>query len=264
MEHQDHPPANPESPENPAASPNTETTSSLTYETTGENRLNTILFKKVEELEKKVYDLENKKILDETQLPPEVLANSGLLSPPPKKLKRGRGYRPLLQSEIEEAQKHSPFASQQAKFLGVHVSTFKKYALLYGCYKPSKPTQTGESNPFDPERGKYPLSRILRGEFRDDKGVSDWMVKDKLIRSGVFPPKCNICGYDKRRIVDNKIALLLDHKDGDRRNFAPGNLQLLCLNCTFECGRGYIRRGKHTFDADWMQGAEEVFPKSRW
>ena len=251
--------------EEPLLNPS-ETTASLTFETRGEERLVTVLYKKVEEIAKELHELKTQKILEETQLPPEILANSGLLPSPPKKLKCGRGYRPLLQGEIEDAQKKSPFVTEQAKYLGCSTSTFKKYALLYGIYKPSLPTQTGGHHQFDPERGKFPLARILAGEFRNTKAVSVWMVKDKLLRSGKLPPKCNICGYDKRRIVDNKIALLIDFKDGDKRNFAFENLQLLCLNCTFECGRGYIRRGNHMFDPDWMQGARSnlLDPKARW
>lgn len=245
---------------------NTEVTSSrLTYDVKGDERLMTILYKKVEEMEKKICDLETKKIVDETQLPLDMLQNNGLLPQKPQKLKRGRGYRPILQSEIEEAKKHSPFARQQAKWLGIHFHTYKKYARMYGIYDP-KPNEKGKRNMYDPERGRFPLSKILAGEFKDHKSVSDWMVKDKLIRSGTFAPRCNICGYDKRRIIDNKIALLLDHKDGDSRNYNVDNLQLLCLNCTFECGRGYIRRGNHMFDPDWLQGArnDEVDPKARW
>jgi len=226
----------------------------------------TILFKKVETMEKELHELKTQKVIDELQLPPEVLANSGLLPSKPRKLNRGRGARPLLQSEIEEVQPKSPFASQQARLLGVSQSTYKKYCKMYGIWKPAYPNQKGKQNLVDPEKGKFPLSKILAGEFHDDKRVSAWVVKDKLIRSGTFPPRCNICGYDKRRIVDNKIALLLDCKNGDKRDFSLDNLQLLCLNCTFECGRGYIRRGNHMFDADWLQGAntDEIDSKARY
>lgn len=236
--------------------------SSLNYSTTGDERHLAILYRTVEELQQKVHDLEHKKVIEETQLPPEILAQNGLLPQKPMKLKRGKGYRPLLKSEIEEAKKHSVFAAGQARWLGVHENTYKKYAKMYGIYDP-KPNEKGKRNIFDPNRGKYPLNDILEGKFPN---VSDWVAKDKLIRSGVFPPRCNICGYDKRRIVDHKIALLLDHKDGDRHNFKLENLQLLCLNCTFECGRGYIRRGNHMFDPDWIQGAEtdEIDKQNRW
>jgi len=236
--------------------------SSLDYNTKGEARHFAIIYRDIEELKKKVNDIEHKKILDETQLPPEVLEQNGLLPHRPTKLKRGRGYRPLLKSEIEEAKTHSPFAAAQARWLGVHHNTYKKYAKLYGIYEP-KPNEKGKRNMFDPDRGKYPLKEILEGKYPD---VSDWTVKDKLIRSGTLPPKCNICGYDKRRIVDQKICLLLDHKDGNKKNFKLENLQLLCLNCTFECGRGYIRRGNHMFDPDWIQGAQidEIDKRNRW
>jgi hypothetical protein len=239
-----------------------EVPASLDYETKGDERHIAILYKTVEELQQKVHDLEYKKVIDETQVPQEILEQNGLLPHKPTKLKRGRGYRPLLKSEIEEAKKHSPFAAAQARWLGVHPNTYKKYSLLYGIYEP-KPNEKGKRNMFDPSRGKYPLTEILEGKH---PGVSDWIVKDKLIRSGTFPAKCNICGYDKRRIVDHKICLLVDHKDGDRTNFKLENLQLLCLNCTFECGRGYIRRGNHMFDPDWIQGAQldEIDKRNRW
>lgn len=246
--------------------PYPQTTSSLDYNTTGDERIVSVLYKEIERLKHKVHDLETKKILDETQLPPELLEQNGLLPHKPIRLKRGRGYRPLLRSEIEEAKKHTPFAAAQARWLGVHLVTFKKYAKQYGIYEP-KPNEKGKRNLFDPNRGKYyPLNKILAGDFYDNPKVTDWMVKDKLIRSGMVPIKCAICGYDKRRITDNKCCLLLDHKDGDSKNFKLENLQLLCLNCTFECGRGYIRRGKHLFDPDWIQGAdiEDVDPKARW
>ena len=120
----------------------------LTYNTTGDARLMAILYKKMEAVEQKVYDLETKKIIDETQLPPEILESSGLLPAKPKKLKRGRGYRPILQSEIEEAKKHSVFAAGQARWLNVAKTTYKKYAKLYGIYEP-KPNERGRRNLFD-------------------------------------------------------------------------------------------------------------------
>lgn len=234
----------------------------LDYSTQGDERHFAVLYKTVEELKQQVNDLQNKKIIDETQLPIEVLENNGYLTHQPTKLKRGRGFRPLLKSEIEEAKTHSPFAAAQARWLGVHPKTYRKYATLYGIYEP-KPNEKGKRNMFDPQRGKFPLTEILEGKHPT---VSDWMVKDKLIRSGIVPPQCNICGYDKRRITDKKICLLIDHKDGDKTNFKLENLQLLCLNCTFECGRGYIRRGNHMFDPDWIQGAQtdEIDKRNRW
>lgn len=234
----------------------------LEYEITGSERTLNVLLKEVHELKNKVFELQTKKIIDETQLPVELLSQNGLLPVKPLKLKRGKGYRPLLKSEIEDVQKQTPFVAAQARLLNVSYSTIRKYSELYGIFNP-KPNEKGKRNLFDANRGKYHLKDILDGKYPD---ISDWTVKDKLVRSGTFPACCNICGYDKRRITDKKICLLVDHKDGNRKNFSLENLQLLCLNCTFECGRGYIRRGKHTVDADWIQGAEwdNIDKISRW
>lgn len=235
------------------------------YDIKGDERVISILVSKVQQMEKKINELETKKILDETQLPLELLEQNNLLPYPIKNFKTGKGYRPLLKSEIEDAKKHSIFAMAQARFLGVSFSTLRKYAKLYGIYT-AHPNEKGKRNLFGPNKGRFPLNDILAGKFNDNPSVTDWMVKDKLIRSGIIPAKCNICGYDKRRIVDNKIYLLLDHKDGNLRNFKLDNLQLLCGNCTFECGRGYIRSGKHMFDIDWLQGArkQDLDEDSRW
>lgn len=237
----------------PNQSPNTSSLSEapvlpkLTYDVKGDTRLITILYKTVEGLKDKVHDLETKKIIDETQLPPELLRQNGLLPVKGRLLKRGRGSRPLLQSEIEEAKQHSVFAVGQARWLGVNFKTYKRWSQIYGIYK-SNQSAKGKKWVRDPERGKYPLSRILSGEFNDNPRVTDWMVKCKLINGNVFPYQCNICGYDKKRIVDGRVGVLLDHKDGNLRNFCKDNLQFLCFNCMWECGKGYIHNGKHFFD----------------
>ena len=233
-----------------------EVTSSLSYGTTGDARIVSVLYKEMEELKKKVNDLQVKKIIDETQFSPELLQESGLLPPRLKKLKRGTGYRPLLKSEIEEAKTHSDFAAGQARWLGVAFSTFKKYAQLYGIYTPQPTCKGMKYKKTDPTRGKYPLVKILEGEFNNNPSVTNASVRKKLITSNTLPTVCNICGYNKVRF-DGKIALLLDHMDGNQKNFKRDNLQLLCYNCTFECGRGYIRRGNHMFDPDWLEGCQK-------
>jgi hypothetical protein len=211
------------------------------------------LYKKVEDLDKEVHELKTKKILDETQLPPEILEQNGMLPPSPNKLRRGRGARPLLRSEIEDAIKHSPFCSDQARYLGVSRLTYRKYALPLGLYKP-QPHHKGCKKPWGPEKGKYPLSKILAGEFNGNPLVSDETVKPKLLKSG-WPEECAICGYKTKHISNGKVPLILDHMDGDRQNFKRENLRLLCWNDTIECGRGYLRRGIRYFDANW--GADE-------
>lgn len=237
----------------PNVSPNTsslppEVTANL-HTATGNDRMLTVLYKKIEDLAKEVHELKTQKIIDETQMPPELLAETGMLPPNPTKLRRGRAWRPLLRSEIEEAVKVSPFCSDQAKHLGVCTRTLRKYALQYDLWHP-QPHHKGCRKPWGAEKGKYPLSKILRGEFNGTPLVSDWMVKRKVLKAGATEA-CAICGYNKKHLVTGRVPLLLDHMDGDKYNFKAENIRLLCWNCTVECGRGYLRRGFRFFDPDW-------------
>jgi hypothetical protein len=163
---------------------------------------------------------------------------------------RGRGFRPLLRSEIEAAIKVSPFCSDQAKYLGVAVSTYRKYAKPLGLWTPQPHHKGCKKTPWGAEKGKYPLSRILKGEFNGNKLVSDWMVKKKVLKAGATEA-CTICGYNKKHLINGRVPLLLDHMNGDRYDFKAENIRLLCWNCTVECGRGYLRRGIRFFDPDW-------------
>ena len=234
----------------------------LTYETTGIERLLSIALRRIEELANEVKDIKTKKILEETQLDRSVLDENGLLPPPIRKTKRGRGYRPILQSEIEEAQSHADNAAGAARWLGISYPLFRKYAKRYGIHKINRAAARKPCY-HSPEKGKYPLSEILDNKHPK---IGDYAAKDKLIRFGTLEPKCNLCGFQERRIVDNKMPLLLDHKDGNKENFKLENLQLLCLNCTFTCGRGWIRSGKKTYDPDWLQVSTNTYIEkdARW
>jgi len=219
--------------------------------------------KRLEQLEKEVISLKNKAVINESGLSVEVLKENGLLIPEPaRRIRGGRGARPLLREEIDEANLKSTNAHMAARVLGVNFTTYRKYAKIYGNYKADIHGKR-KPNYLDPNIGKYPLSEILQNKFPD---INDFKVRDKLIRAKFMEPKCNICGYCERRLTDEKIPLLLDHKDGNRKNFLIDNLQILCYNCTFICGRGFIRGGNNTFDSDWIEGSpkQEISKKSRW
>lgn len=68
-----------------------------------------------------------------------------------------------------------------------------------------------------------------------------------------------MCNYHERRIVDGKIPLLLNFEDGNPKNHKLENIKLLCYNCTFVAGKGFIKRGNKQFDPDVMQGSKDLF-----
>lgn len=177
----------------------------------------------------------------------------------PKRKEKNGIARVLLESEIKEAREKSRSARECAKRLGVSYTTYKKYARMYGVHIVCDPKvrKTKDLNStIDPHKGKYPLSRILAGKHPN---FPVHRLKDKLIRSGTKKAECEQCGYGERRITDGKIPLLLNFEDGDKTNHKIENLKILCYNCTFCSGRGYIRRGTIHFsmDPDVIQGAKK-------
>ena len=178
----------------------------------------------------------------------------------PKRPNLGRYSKPITQSEIQEAIDRAPSAKMAAKLLGVCYLTFKTHARKYGIHVTKGwPIVKGTKAPrslSNPHVGKYPINDILDGKHPD---FPIHRLKDKLIRSGIKSSECEMCGYKERRIVDGKIPLLLNFEDGDISNRTLENLKIYCFNCTFNCGRGYIKRGTIHFnmDPDVIQGAKK-------
>ena len=103
------------------------------HKATGNERLMGVLYRKIEDLAQEVHELKTQKILDETKMPPELLEQAGMLPPDPTKLDRGRGFRPLLRSEIEEAIKASHLEGQIG-CVSLHQQGFRN---LIGCHRPA-------------------------------------------------------------------------------------------------------------------------------
>lgn len=175
-----------------------------------------------------------------------------------RKQKRSGNPIVLTESEVLEAQEKTSSAIKAAKRLGVSYPTYKKYAKKYNIHKtPGWPIKKGEvrrKGPINPYKGKFPLNEILENKHPN---FPAHRLKDKLIRADLKKCECENCGYNERRITDGKIPLLINFDDGNENNFILSNLKLLCYNCTFTCGKGYISRGKRTFDPDMLQGSKK-------
>lgn len=172
-----------------------------------------------------------------------------------RKVKR----RPLTASEVIEALEKSPSAIYAAKRLGVSYQTFKKYSKMYGVHKtpgwPITKKTVLARGPINPNKGKYPIQDVLDGKYPD---FPIHRLKDKLIRSGIKKCECEQCGYHERRLTDGKMPLLLNFEDGNKKNHKLENVRLLCYNCTFTSGKGYISRGPKIFDPDILQDGKKI------
>jgi len=238
----------------------------------------------LDELKKKVSEIEQKSSMDALNISSdslmeeieeedtqkkqyEMMQRNGVEIPHLKKkyekkkstTKRGHGARILLQSEIEAAQLSSASAFEAARKIGVAYTTYKKYAKLYGIHKRLAPYIGKKKNqgPINPYKGKYPINEIFESKWPN---YPIHRLKDKLIRAGIKEPKCEQCGFSERRIVDGKMPLLLNFEDGNSKNHSKENLTILCYNCTFTSGKGYIRKGKVAFDPDIMQDSKKELP----
>ena len=176
--------------------------------------------------------------------------------------KRGKLAKPLTREEILDIQKVSVSANEAARKLGVSYPTYKKWAKIYGVhnlinYPPPKGVRPSGCL-INPNKGKYPIDEILQSKWPD---FPIHRLKDKLIRSGKKESECEQCGFKERRVLtDGKIPLLLNFKDGNSKNHSLDNLMILCYNCTFVSGRGYIKKGAKQFDPDILQDAKDILP----
>ena len=125
-----------------------------------------------------------------------------------------------------------------AKFLGVTLKTFKKYASQYfepdgqNLYEKHKnPTGLGVKWSVTYSKGeKYTVQDILDGKaprYPLNK------LKPKLFQQCLKAEECEECGFNERRVSDYSTPLLLHQKDMNKTNFELDNLQVLCYNCYF-------------------------------
>lgn len=139
--------------------------------------------------------------------------------------------RPLLKYEIEEAQANSLSANQAAKYLGVNIVTYKKYAQLYGIYENLLNKKGvgidkgyGHSNTqsiklkdvFANKHPDYPLQRLR------------W----RMVNRGLIEDRCMMCGFGEERITDQKKPILMTFKE-TQGDYTLTNLIMLCYNCCF-------------------------------
>lgn len=96
------------------------------------------LVRRVQELEQKVHRLETDAIVKAVELPPDILAESGLLPDPPTTTRRGNGHRPLLESEIREARAKCKTEAATARRLGVSFKTLKRYSKAFRIWQPTR------------------------------------------------------------------------------------------------------------------------------
>lgn len=172
----------------------------------------------------------------------------------------------LSKYQIEHAMKHTRSNRAAARFLKVSLEHYRKFAKIYRddltgdtLYETHK-NQAGKNIPkFLSNKGKEPaLMDVLEGRvpvehFNPDK------IKQRIIFEGLIQESCKRCGYNERRIVDQKIPLILHHLNRDKKDYNLSNIEFLCYNCSFLYGNSPIseKQVKQMEDYVDIKSAEE-------
>lgn len=151
----------------------------------------------------------------------------------------GRPSKILSKDDLLRAMKMTRSNRAAARYLHVSYNHYKKYAKVYKneddiTLLEAHKNQAGKGIPkFLSGKGKEPpIMDLIEGrvpvEHFDPK-----KIKQRIIFEALIEEKCAKCGFSERRVLDQKVPLVLNHKDGNKKNFQLDNLEFLCYNHAF-------------------------------
>jgi hypothetical protein len=130
--------------------------------------------------------------------------------------KSGIKPKDIPQQEFIDICNSSESMAHAASKLGLHFTTFKKYATNYGCYN------TNQSGLGIKKNIKRRIINIKDYATRSS-------VRKRIIKENLMPYKCIKCEISEWK--GQKLSLHLDHIDGNSWNHELSNLRFLCPNC---------------------------------
>ena len=126
-----------------------------------------------------------------------------------------------------------------ARFLRCSFVHYKKYAKTYTndegttLWEAHK-NPSGKGIPkYLPNKGKKaPLKELIEGKLSVDS-FEPAKIKQRLIFEGYLKEECSRCGFHEERVTDQKIPLILQFKDKNKKNYELSNIELMCYNCSY-------------------------------
>ena len=152
----------------------------------------------------------------------------------------GRPSKILKKEDIQRAMKMTRSNRAAARYLHVSFTHYKKYAKMYTdeesgstLYELHK-NQAGKGIPkFLSNGGKEPpIIDLIEGRVPVEH-FDPQKIKQRLIFEALIEEKCAYCGFSERRVLDTKVPLVLNHKDGNKKNWNLDNIEFLCYNHAF-------------------------------
>ena len=105
--------------------------------------------------------------------------------------------------------------------LGMHFNTFKRWAMILGCYKTN---QSGRG-----VKKTTPVKVSLEDILTNKKPFQSFKLKNRLLKEGILKNKCDLCSIENWN--GKPISIELDHVNGNRNGNRLENLRMLCPNC---------------------------------
>ena len=147
----------------------------------------------------------------------------------------------LSEQTIRKAMSLTSTNHAASRYLGVDLHTWRKYARLYrdeetglDLYELHKNMGAkGVPRLYSKTRKRNDIKLILEGKITKLENYDVEKFKTALILDLILPETCRSCGFGEARIVDKKIPLLLNFKDGNKINWRRENVEFLCYNCYF-------------------------------
>ena len=145
----------------------------------------------------------------------------------------------LTKESIVRAQKVTRSNLAAARYLHVSYNHYKKYAKMYKNEEgvtllEAHKNQAGEGIPKFAVAGnkEIPLLDLLEGRVPIEH-FDPRKIKARLLSEAKLVEVCDRCGFAERRVTDQKIPVILNFKDGNKKNWHLENLEFLCYNCSF-------------------------------
>lgn len=147
---------------------------------------------------------------------------------------------PPTRDRIEYAMRRSQSNNAAAQILGIGLQTYRKYAKLYFDEETGKDLYEKHKNWHGigiPKHMKFKAGDTILTDILEGNSIpasfSAAKLKALLIKENCIEEKCEACQYKEQRSIDYKVPVILNFRDGNKKNWKLDNLYFLCYNCFF-------------------------------
>ncbi len=155
--------------------------------------------------------------------------------------KMGRTRYGIPREDIELAMKNTDSNREASRYMGINFHTYKRYASMYKDENGVSLYEKHKNSAGKGRKKKRSWKASVKGksliEVMETEGTKYFMkikdLKPNIIAEGIMKEECGRCNFREKRVLDDKVPLILHFCDGDKQNWKLQNLEFLCYNCYF-------------------------------